>query len=234
MQVLKKPMSDEIRQLIKETHKFRSKNATYHRLYEVEVFVKDPLPENIDLNNVFSFLNRRIPSYMLNLIDVVYIGQFDDFEDRGINAKYADGALYVTNEQENDEDMIDDMVHEVAHALEETYGQDIYEDGSIEREFLGKRTRLERILGYLEHDTESYNFEKTDYDLKFDFFLHREIGYDIIEPLIIGLFVEPYAATSLREYFATGFEDYYLNNGEYIKTMSPALYKALDELNNLE
>ena len=49
----------------------------------------------------------------------------------------------------------------------------------------------------------------------------------------MGLFVSPYAATSLREYYASGFEDYYLNNGKVIKKISPALYEKINNLNNL-
>ena len=34
----------------------------------------------------------------------------------------SDGAIYVTNEQDDDEDFIDDMIHEIAHLVENTYG----------------------------------------------------------------------------------------------------------------
>ena len=226
--------NNKIQQLIEQSHKYRAKNTKYHNLFSIEVFVSDPLPENIDLNSVFSFINDRIPPFIINLVDVVYIGFFQDLEDRNINAKYSDGAIYVTNEQDNDEDMADDIIHELAHALEEAYGQDIYQDGTIEQEFLGKRKKLERLLRYMQFDTHLYDFEKTEYDKRLDFFLHKDIGYDIVDPLVNGLFVDAYAATSLREYFATGFEDYYLNNGEFIKNMNPVLYRAINNLNDLE
>ena len=226
--------NNKIQQLIEQSHKYRAKNTKYHNLFSIEVFVSDPLPENIDLNSVFSFINDRIPPFIINLIDVVYVGFFRDLEDRNINAKYSDGAIYVTNEQDNDEDMTDDIIHELAHALEEAYGQDIYQDGTIEQEFLGKRKKLERLLRYMQFDTHLYDFEKTEYDKRLDFFLHKDIGYDIVDPLVNGLFVDAYAATSLREYFATGFEDYYLNNGEFIKNMNPVLYRAINNLNDLE
>ena len=226
--------NNKIQQLIEQSHKYRAKNTKYHNLFSIEVFVSDPLPENIDLNSVFSFINDRIPPFIINLVDVVYIGFFQDLEDRNINAKYSDGAIYVTNEQDSGEDMADDIIHELAHALEEAYGQDIYQDGTIEQEFLGKRKKLERLLRYMQFDTHLYDFEKTEYDKRLDFFLHKDIGYDIVDPLVNGLFVDAYAATSLREYFATGFEDYYLNNGEFIKNMNPVLYRAINNLNDLE
>jgi len=44
----------------------------------------------------------------------------------------------------------------------------------------------------------------------------------------MGLFINAYAAVSLREYFATGFTDFYLHpNHNFLKQVSPALYKKL-------
>ena len=48
-------------------------------------------------------------------------------------------AQYIANDQDSDKDMIDDIIHEIAHSVEEMYGHGIYDDGSVEREFLGKR-----------------------------------------------------------------------------------------------
>jgi len=46
----------------------------------------------------------------------------------------------------------------------------------------------------------------------------------------MGLFVSPYAATSLREYFAIGFEEYHLKDRVYLKKISPKLYFKIEEL----
>ena len=118
--------------------------------------------------------------------------------------------------------------------FEDEYGNEIYLSGRIEQEFLGKRKKLERLLRYMDYDTHLHDFENPKYAKKLDFFLLKDVGYDIIESLTMGLFINPYSATSLREYFATGFEDYYLNNGDKIRETSPALYEVLDELNNME
>jgi Mlc titration factor MtfA (ptsG expression regulator) len=45
-----------------------------------------------------------------------------------------------------------------------------------------------------------------------------------------GLFPSPYAATSLREYFAIGFEHYYLKDRKVLKRDCPVLYNKLAEL----
>jgi hypothetical protein len=227
-------MDNPIQKLIEKSHKQRQQQAKYHNFSSIEVFIDDPLPENIDLNNVFSFINSRIPPYILELVKSVHIGHYRELEDRHINAMYSDGTIYITNDQKSDNDVIDDIIHELAHAVEDHYGKEVYLSGEIEQEFLGKRKKLERLLRYMDYDTHLYDFENPQYLKKFDFFLLKGVGYDIIESLTIGLFINPYAVTSLREYFATGFEDYYLNNGDNIRETSPQLYRVLEELNNME
>jgi len=48
----------------------------------------------------------------------------------------------------------------------------------------------------------------------------------------LGIFIRPYAATSLREYFAVGFETYYLKNSAEIRDISPVLFNNIHNLHN--
>ena len=44
----------------------------------------------------------------------------------------------------------------------------------------------------------------------------------------MGLFITPYAATSLKEYYATGFTEFYLDsNHNFLQKVSLELYKKL-------
>ena len=99
-----------------------------------------------------------------------------------------------------------------------------------------KRSRLERILSFQEYDVTDLNFLETEYDENFDNFLHKEVGYDTLRMLAVDLFLGPYSVTSLREYFASGFEEYYLENRLYLKELSPYIYRKLSllDLNNME
>ena len=48
--------------------------------------------------------------------------------------------------------------------------------------------------------------------------------------LTVNLFIGPYAATSLKEYFASGFEEYYLENRLYLREISPYIYRKVSLL----
>ena len=197
---------------------------------KIPVIIKDPLPKNINLKTIFNEVDKKMPEHLLYGVDIIYVGDFQEFEDRGINAMYENGALYITNKQSNDKDMLDDIFHEIAHACEESYFSLIYSDGKIQDEFLGKRKKMFDILSQEGYNVSMGDFLNIDYSEKFDELLHDEIGYEKLTFLTMGLFVSPYAATSYREYFANGFEHYFLEYPEYIKSTSPAVYEKVNGL----
>ena len=121
------------------------------------------------------------------------------------------------------------MVHEIAHLIEEEH-PDIYLDETIETEFIGKRNKLEQILIAHDTDTQGQDFQKTEYCEKFDDFLYLQVGYPVLRGLASGLFLSPYAATSVREYFADAFEEYFIRDSKYVKLISPSVYFKIEEL----
>ena len=165
---------------------------------------------------------------------MIYIGQFKQLIDREITAVFEDGAIYLTNEQDDDRDMIDDIIHEIAHSIEEMYGHGIYDDGYVQREFLGKRKRLYVDLKNNDYNPPEELQYKTEYIKKIDDYLYEEVTYDAMWHFVGGLFPSPYAATSLREYFARGFEEYVMDNKKELKQLCPALYKKIKALHNME
>tara|TARA_R110002020_G_scaffold110640_3_gene255593 strand:+ start:883 stop:1566 length:684 start_codon:yes stop_codon:yes gene_type:complete len=196
----------------------------------VLIYIKDKLPANFDLGMVITKLEETIPVSLISQIDSVYIGQFDEINGRNLESIYKDGAIYITNEQLSEYLMYESIVHELAHALEELYKFDIYLDDSIEREFLGKRKKLFDILRAEDYNISIEPFLKIGYSKEFDEFLYKKIGYSTLTTLTMGLFVSPYGATSMREYFANGFEEYYTGNPESLRKISPQLYTKIYNL----
>ncbi len=206
----------------------------HYKLHDINIFIKDRLPEGINIDFVLKYISKRIPSYLLRGVDMIYIGQFKQLNDREVNALFEDGAIYMTNVQDDDKDMIDDIIHEIAHSIENLYGERIYDDGRISREFLAKRKRL-----YSDLDNYGYSPPKEvqyalDFSQDLDDYFYKEVGYDTMWNFINGLYPSPYAATSLREYFARGFEEYVMENKKQLKETCPALYSKIKELYEME
>jgi len=203
----------------------------------IHVYFKDQMiDDSVDVEKVVSRLESLIPTQLLGEVEMIIIGHFEEFDERNINAFYKDGALHISNVQMDEDDILDDMIHETAHAVEIAYGQEIYGDSKIKDEFLVKRNHMYNLLWSAGFKAPKKLFMDPEYDYEFDQFLLKDVGYDKLSKIVSGVFINPYAPTSLREYFATGFTEFYMNPNEhsFLKTTSPALYAKLEKINNIE
>jgi len=219
-------------------HKQRQLNEQQSDFYTsggLHVFFKDPV-ENIDVEKVIDAVENSLPSHLLDEIEMIIFGWFDEFEERNLNAFYDGGTLYVSHIQDDFKDLYNDLVHELSHSLEEPHGYFLYGDKKIEEEFLRKRQYLHDILWKMDYKVPLSVFMDPEYNEEFDMFLYEKIGYDKLSPIMMGIFITPYAATSLREYFATGFTEFYTHpeTRGFLQKVSPALYKKLITLQDLE
>ena len=220
---------------IAESVKREKKQRKEHYINgDTSVFIADPLPENISIEHVITTIKHIVPSYMLSHVDYLQIGEIEEFAKRNINALYKDGVIYVTNVQDNEEDMLDDIIHELAHCLEDVYSREIYADDLIENEFQQKRAHLYYILKAYGYPVSAKHCLNVDYFKDFDDFLYKVVGYPVLDSLMGNLFVNPYSITSLREYFAEGINKYYLGNRKKLQSICPHLYLKIEELNNKE
>ena len=80
-------------------------------------------------------------------------------------------------------------------------------------------------------ELELQHFLEPEYNETFDMFLYQEVGYPLLSSITTNLFYSPYGATSLREYFANGFEAFFLREEvSRLKVISPELFKKISEL----
>ena len=206
----------------------------YSLYNNINVFIKDSLPDSIDINSILKKIEYIIPIHLVYNLDSIYIGNFEHLNNREVGSIYENGSIFITNALIDDNQLIEHIVHEIAHMVEETSPDIIYTDGKLEVEFLGKRSRLERMIKHHGYNISHVNFLDPEYSKDMDKLLHKEIGYEKMSNFTNGLYIAPYAVTSLREYFATAFEDYYLNNNpQNIKNISPEVYKKLEYINDM-
>lgn len=205
----------------------------------IQVYTLQPLPDDVNLSAVLKNIEEKIPKMFFHNIDSIYIGHFKEFDENDTNAFYSDGALFITNDQDNDADLLDDIIHETAHAVELEYEGYIY-DLDLEREFLAKRKRLYDRLSTgrdgnpftssLASLINKEDFFRLEYNKDFDDLLYQDLGYDFLHNVSYDLFVSPYAITSLQEYWANGFENYFIGDSKDVKSISPVLYNKIETL----
>tara|TARA_R110002020_G_scaffold251908_5_gene465719 strand:+ start:656 stop:1348 length:693 start_codon:yes stop_codon:yes gene_type:complete len=229
----------ENKKLLEYLQKSSSIAVENHKEYllndNIQIYIKDHITNDINFSDVLNRLESTIPAHLMSEIDSIFVGVFEDFDDRSINAMYKDGAIYVSNEQDNIQDMLDDIVHEIAHSLETPYGGIIYGDQKIEKEFAAKRMQLYHILKSEELNPSLTLFKDLEYSSAMDEYLYQEVGYERLNFIAAsyGLFASAYAATSLQEYFANGIEHFFLDDRSNLKECCPELYHKIEELYEL-
>lgn len=204
----------------------------------IPVMIINDLTNDIDLQRVFSRIDELLydyfPLFNSSTLESVYIGNFSFLKKRQVNAMYSDGTIYISNEQDDEMDIIDDIVHEFAHLIEDLVGKDVYGDNKIKKEFYSKRSVILDNL-YLKIDPTLYDrvgalFTDLEFNPVLDDLLLNTVGYDLLRSVSDEVFIEPYAITSVSEYFANGFEKYHLQDPHIVKLYYPSVYNKIREI----
>jgi Mlc titration factor MtfA (ptsG expression regulator) len=222
---------------LQETQKKRQlKTSDFYTPGGIHVYFKEPLhSDDIDPEKVVAEAESIVPPHLLSEIEMIIVGWFDEFEERELTAFYESGTIFLSYMQNDEESMLDNIIHEISHSLETPNGYLLYGDHKLKDEFLRKRKYLHDILWAKNFKAPESFFMNPEYDKEFDMFLYEKVGYDKLVTLMQGLFISPYAATSLREYFATGFSEFFMHSDhKFFKKVSPQLYQKLIMLQDPE
>ena len=209
--------------------KNRLEKGNFVTLNSINIIVKDEILYDLEMKDLEGLM-KSLPKKFLKNIDYVMFGKFDFLRKKNYNASYMDGVIYVDNVQHNNINILDDIVHEVGHSVEEAYYSLIYGDGSLESEFLQKRNMLKKEMDSSGYHIPDHLYSKSEYDEQLDMLFADKIGYPIMTSIVQGIYYSPYAATSLSEYFANGFEAYFYHKDLYLKKVSPILFSKIEQL----
>jgi len=195
-------------------------------LNDVTIIIKDKISDNVDFEFVLNYISARVPFYLTSNVEMIYVGQFPEMKERDINAFFENDAIYVTNEQNDEMDMIEDIIHEISHAVEKYNQEYIYGSGALQREFVAKRKRLSSLLSQKYEVPADFN-TNFEYDRSIDEFLYQDVGYDALNQICVNIFPSAYACTSVSEYWAKGFEELFIGEPNNLRQMCPVLYRTL-------
>lgn len=208
----------------------KNKNKNIFYVEKIRVTIKDTT-KHLPVSDIKFAIERslsKIPSHLLTNVKEIQIGNFSFLKNRKLDAMYKSSRIYLGIHHKKAEQMIDDVVHEVAHSVEDIYQSQIYADKKIENEFIKKRKKMWKLLRDRGFDVDVKNFINVDYDKTFDEMLYKDFGYPLLSVITSGLFYSPYASTSLREYFANGFEAFFMKEKvSELKKISPSLYEKM-------
>lgn len=219
-----------MKEYIFESAKLAKQNRKDYMIFgHIQVQITEPFINQIDLEKILKELESKIPKRLLDDVDSIYIGTYEPLENRQIDSMYINGSILISNKHSSEKELFGTFVHEFAHAIEEAHKDLIYSDGQIAREFLAKRKMMYNLL----KDDFKLNknaFLDINFNQQFDDFAYKTVGYQNLGVLTNGLFISPYACTSIREYFANGFEHFFLNETSELKQKCPNLFRKIKEV----
>ena len=100
-------------------------NREYY-IHNIPVFVFGETEPQVDIPLFCNQIEELLPRAVLQNVDVCYISENPILDGR--NAAYSDGAIYMKLSEPTNEDMIENFVHEAAHAAEVVDPNFIYDD----------------------------------------------------------------------------------------------------------
>lgn len=209
------------------------KNRLLYLHKSIPFSIVNHFEQDIDLRHVISTLELTFPLSFFSEVEGVYIGEFKELKDRNIDAMYEDGVIYLSNFKDtpvSESLLVTNIVHELAHSIEKKFSFELYSDGDLESEYDSKKLRLYSLLRSHEYKIPKDIFFNEYLTDEFDDLLYRNIGYEKLFAFSNGLFLSPYSITTIREYFSTGFEEYFLRDKKYLKQLCPVLFRKVSSI----
>jgi|DEB0MinimDraft_10_1074344.scaffolds.fasta_scaffold28270_2 hypothetical protein len=224
-----------VRQLLTERHNSNSYSNKKMKEYFIHgvpfVIVHEPDYSKVNPEAVIQRVEDMIPPQLVEGLDGFYMAHLKEFDELNRNAVFKDNTIYITNKQDDFEDMLDDIVHELAHFTEIKFQDHIYGDGEIRDHFINKRYNLYNNLTSAGYDCDKKAFLKVEFNPNLDVFFHEEVGYSKLRGHLGG-FPSPYSAASLREYYAVVFTDYFCYDREEVCRKCPEVCDKIHSLLN--
>ena len=128
------------------THNTENEGRTTGLIFIHEVgynnFKDAMMDDSIDVEVAVAKFESSMPPHLLSCIEMIIFGDFEEFLKKSINAFYDSGTVYISNVQDDVNDILDDLIHELSHAVEEKYGYEIYGDQKVHHEFYNKKDEL--------------------------------------------------------------------------------------------
>ena len=169
--------------------KNREENKKSFIFKGIQVSIKDPLPQGINVMDILKRAEYVIPDSYFGYVDAIYFGDFDILSQKDFSAVYDQGAVFMSSKQVSVADATSHLVHEFAHAVEQNNSSLLYTDGNIEREFVAKREKVHSLLASEGFEIPLSLFYNVEYDDRLDDILYNDVGYPMLAMLTTNIFL---------------------------------------------
>ena len=139
-----------------------------YRLFGKLLYVQEPFIGDVDVQNVINDIEYSIPPHLFEEVDTIIVGAFDFLEERDLEAIYKDGAIYISSKIINSRDLLENILHEMAHSLEDLMGYYIYSDGTLQILSSNLIPKFQVVFKDLfPYNLSTLSFDATDTDIEY-------------------------------------------------------------------
>ncbi len=135
---------------------------TYKLFNDIDVSFLNPYPESVDLGVAIEEIENKVPPFLFQEVDVIYVGNLNFLSEEDVSSKYMDNAIYLTNMVTYESDIVCDIAFALGEFLEKKYMHLIYENKKIIQELSStsnvqdiKESFIEKFYEYIIEDTEA-------------------------------------------------------------------------------
>tara|TARA_R100000900_G_scaffold76053_1_gene59702 strand:- start:2085 stop:2732 length:648 start_codon:yes stop_codon:yes gene_type:complete len=170
---------------------------------------------NFDVEEFLKNKFKKLPDNLINSVNKIIFGGF--YLSPKHVGKSVNDVVYLSNRLDQD-DLYSDLIHELAHAYTTKNHERVFGGGELKKEFLSKRNKLYHKMRSSGINLPPHQFfENPNFDRKFDGYLNKTVGYDLLSQIISGIFPTCYSVSSLEEYFAVGLELMFTGKGKMLE-----------------
>jgi hypothetical protein len=202
---------------------FQYKNVTFYYISELDI-------------EEFKSLIKQLPLYLFSKLEKILVypsSKLNNFDFMGYSK---DRTIFINCDGiSSNKDLIKVLIHECFHSIEDKIKSQFNQQYlKTCNEYLEKKKKvldsISSINSFPNPELEYYN--TTEYNKQFDFYLHKQIGYDNLYFKIFDIFPNAYSMTSVSEYIAVCFEIYFFENKDWLSKYCSEVYKLITGLQN--
>ena len=94
---------------------------TYKLFNDIDISFLNPYPESVDLGVAIEEIENKVPPFLFQEVDVIYVGNLNFLSEEDVSSKYMDNAIYLTNMVTYESDIVCDIAFALGEFLEKKY-----------------------------------------------------------------------------------------------------------------
>ena len=87
----------------------KEKQNKHFSMHGIEISIKDEIVNGFSIKQIINQVLDLVPNHLFDNIDSIKVGQFEELQDRSLQAMYDNRTIYLTNTRKLEKEMVSEM-----------------------------------------------------------------------------------------------------------------------------